>query len=431
MKSAAAAAGWLRAHGRALALCALVAEVPVLVLGDVSLPFGFSFGSRSFSRNVALVVALAAVAQARGMPRLRGYLSAPLLLLVAAAAASVAANAGAWGDTRSLAAMAALYWGARSLAHTGDGRSWLFHWLGALAVTTVALEVIENPSILQFREALRGTTVTGHPNTLGVLFALLGPLFLAHVGLRRGAAFYAACAILGAGFTFSRLAWSGLALGAITIAVLERPPGSRRTLIGAGLLAACATGAVVAWLSTTRTEADWQRLRIMWTSLTLFREHWLVGVGFGTANLGRLFPARYIELYGSGLFLFHSHNMYVDLLVGTGVLGGLAGAGLLARLAALALRGLDATRGGTEARRRVAGLAATVLVFFYVGLGDTPWYHPKVLFPLAILWALTEGSVAAAERARTSGEAQAPASPASKGVAKAVAICFMMSPIVA
>ncbi len=401
------------------------------MLGDVSLPLGFSFGSRSFSRNVALVLALGAAARARGMPRLRGFLTTPLLLLAAAAAVSVAANAGAWGDTRNLAFMALLYWGARSLAETRSGRDWLFHWLGALTVTTVALEVIENPSILQFREALRGTTVTGHPNTLGVLFALLGPLFLAHLGRRRGAALYAGCAILGAGFTFSRLAWSGLALGAIAVAVLERPQRPHRTLVGAGLLAAGVTAAVIAWLSTTRAEADWQRLRIMWTSLTLFRDHWLLGVGFGTSNLARVFPARYIELYGSGLFLFHSHNMYVDLLVGAGALGGIAGAWLMTRLVALAARGLRATRGAPAGRRAAAGLAATVLVFLFVGLGDTPWYHARVLFPLAILWALVDGSVAAAERAAAGSGSQAPASPASKGVAKAVAICFMMSPIVA
>jgi hypothetical protein len=382
-----------RRHWRTASFALLGIQLLLIVLDRLYLPFGIEFGSRSFARNVAIFTILGIVARARGLPWVSSRVLVPLLLFLAAAALSVAASGIKWGDFNSLLAMVGLFFGARSIAENADGRRFLFHWLGVLTVTTVLLEIVQNPSILQLREELRGTTVTAHPNTLGVFFALLCPLFLARIfdpENRFSASFYTACALLGASFTFSRLAWSALVLGTLVIVLAGRPL-RRRALLASGVLAASIVGAGIAYLSLGRSEADWQRLRIIYTSLTLFQEHWLVGIGFGIGNLAQLFPARYIELYGSSLFLFHSHNMYVDVLVGTGVLGGVAMAFVLWRLVDVARRCLEAARRQPGLRLQAAGFAASVLVFLYVGVGDMPWYHSKILLPLAMVWGLMEG----------------------------------------
>jgi O-antigen ligase len=382
-----------RRHWRTAVFALLGVQLLLVVFDRLHLPFGIEFGSRSFARNVAVFTVLGMFAGARGLPRVRSQVLLPLVLFLAAAALSVAFAGTKWGDFNSLLAMVGLFIGARSIADDADGRRWLFHWLGVLTATTVVLEIVQNPSILQLREELRGTTVTAHPNTLGVFFALLGPLFIARTfdaEDRAGALFYTACALLGASFTFSRLAWSALLLGTLVIVLAGRPL-RRRAVLASGVLAAGLVGAAIAYLSLGRSEADWQRLRIIYTSLTLFQEHWLVGIGFGTGNLARLFPARYIELYGSSLFLFHSHNMYVDVLVGTGVLGAAAMAFVLWRLAGVARQCLEAARRQPTLRLQATGFAASVLVFLYVGVGDMPWYHSKILLPLAIVWGLMEG----------------------------------------
>lgn len=374
-------------------------QLLLVVFDRLHLPFGVEFGSRSFARNVAIFAILGILAGARGLPRVRSQVLLPLLLFLAAAALSVAFAGTKWGDFNSLLAMVGLFIGARSIASDADGRRWIFHWLGVLTATTVFLEIVQNPSILQLREELRGTTVTAHPNTLGVFFALLGPIFVARTfdAEDRGAAFfYTACALLGASFTFSRLAWSALVLGTLVIVFAGRPL-RRRAALASGVLGATVVGGAIAYLSLGRSEADWQRLRIIYTSLTLFLEHWLVGIGFGTGNLAQLFPARYIELYGSSLFLFHSHNMYVDILVGTGVLGAMAMGFVLWRLVGVARRCLEAARQKPALRLPAAGFAASVLVFLYVGVGDMPWYHSKILLPLAMVWGLMEGWAAWAE----------------------------------
>lgn len=383
----------MRAHWRSGAYLLLAIQLPAIVFDRVYLPLGIEFGSRSFARNVGLYLVLGVLIGARGMPRFRSALLWPLLLFLVTATLSVAMAGSRWGDVNSLGAMLVLFAGARSIASTREGRDWLFHWLGLLTATIVALEVVQNPSILQLREELRGTTVTAHPNTLGVLFALLGPLFFASIRSDTKplpAALYAATTVLGASFTFSRLAWSSLLLGGLAIALAGRSQ-RQRVLFASGLLAVLLVGGAIAYLSLGRSEADWQRLRIIYTSLTLFQEHSLFGVGFGTGNLAQLFPARYVELYGSDLFLFHSHNMYVDVLVGTGMLGAAAFCWFIWRLGQVAQRCVEAGRLRPELRLRAAGFAATVLVFLFIGVGDMPLYHAKIVFPLAILWGLMEG----------------------------------------
>lgn len=391
-----AAARWqtVLAYWRPVGVGMLAVLLPLLVLNRFELPFGISFGYRSFARNTAIWLVLGTWLGAQGLPRPRSALTVPLLVLFVAIWLSVAVNGGRWGDVRSWGFTIGLFYGARALASTQDGRRWIFHWLGLLAVFTVAVEIFRNPEILQFRESLRNTMVTAHPNTLGGFFAVLAPVFLGRLddeSARRAAPFYLGAVILGALLTFSRLSLAGLFIGSGTVLLaswLRRHPV--RVLV-VGALATLISVVAILYLSSGRAEADWQRLRIIHASLTLFAENWMLGVGWGTENLGVVFPSRYEEMFGSTLWLYHSHNMYVDILVSSGLVGAAAAAWFLWRLVAVGWATFRVAEPDPRIRRVGSGFLAMVVVFLWLGVGDTPLYHERLMFPVALAWGLMEG----------------------------------------
>lgn len=372
----------------------LCVDLPLLVLNRAILPLGLSFGYRSFSRNIAIVMTLGVFLGARGMPRPRSSLTVPMWIFLTAIYLSVAVNHGRWADVRSFGYTVGLFFGASAIASSPEGRRWLFHWLGLLVAFTVAVEIYRNPAILQFRESLRNTMVTAHPNTLGGFFAVLAPLFIGGLddrSARRWAPLYLGCAILGATLTFSRLSLAGLLVGSGTVLLaswLRRYP-MRVAMTGIG--AALVVLGTIGYLSLGRSEADWQRLRIIHSSLTIFAEHWPLGIGFGVENLEKFFPARYEELYGTRLWLYHSHNMYVDVLVASGVVGAFAAAWFFWHLGRIAWLAVRHSQADPRIRRVGAGFAAMVVVFFLLGIGDMPLYHERLLFPIGIAWGLMDG----------------------------------------
>lgn len=371
-----------------------------LPLGRFPLPGGESFSYNSLARNLVIVALLGHLLGARGLRLDRSPIGTALLAWLAAATLSCAANRGWWGDLRGFAAAVGVFFFARAVAATEPGARRVFHWLGVVAVGIVLREIVADPGILALRESARENLVTDHPNTLGFLFALLAPLFLGRLdrGPDRGAAIlYAVFSFVGVAITFSRSAWLALTLALVAMGIAAGARGgralpSRRALL-AGLVATLAMGLVVAWLSTGRGEADAQRLRIMETSLSLFREHPVFGVGFGSRNLRTWFPARYIELFGESLFLFHSHNLAIDALAGSGIAGGVAAAWLVGTLLAALRR---AWRAPGLTRVEAASLAASIGAFLALCLVDMPFYHGRLTFLFVVAWAWIERRVEAA-----------------------------------
>ena len=386
----------------AAALFALLAVA--LPLGRFPLPGGESFSYNSLARNLVVVGAIGHLVGARGLRFERSPVGTALLAWLAAAALSCAANRGWWGDLRGFAAAVGVFFVARAFAATEPGERRVFHWLGLVAVGIVLREIAADPGILALRESARENLVTDHPNTLGFLFALLAPLFLGRLerGPDHGAALlYAAFSVVGVAITFSRSAWLALTLALVATALAAGVRGGRRlpstAVTLAGLAAAIAMALVVAWLSAGRGEADAQRLRIMETSLSLFRDHPFFGVGFGSRNLRTWFPARYIELFGESLFLFHSHNFAIDAVTGCGIAGGIAAGWLVWRLLGLARR---AWRDVAPTRVEAVSLAASIGVFLALCLVDMPFYHGRLTFLFTVAWAWIERRVEGApERA--------------------------------
>jgi O-antigen ligase len=372
----------------------------VLLFGRLALPLGVSFGFNSFARNLGILMVVGALLRAPGLAIERSRIGPAWLVFLLAAGLSIAVNGGAYGDFRLLASACGIFYVARCLTQAPRGVLGVFHWLGLFTVAVLLREVANNPAVLTLRESYRLELVSDHANTLGFAFAMLTPIFLAgtaRADRRRAAWLYAACSCLIVVISFSRSAWCALALGVVALAIGSR---ARRRALDAVASVAITTGAVAlatGYLSLGRSEADSQRLRIIETSMSLFREHWPFGIGFGIHNLEQLFPVRYLELYGESLFLFHSHNFYVDILTGTGVVGALAASYLLLTLIRVAYD-LVARAGDATSRLEAIGYGVSIGIFLVVGFVDMPLYHGRLVFLLVVVWASMESASQAATR---------------------------------
>lgn len=389
---------WRPALEIALAVLAIA-----ILLGRVPLPGGLDFGYRSSARNVALLFLAGALAGAPGVRLARSGIAWALLGLALAATASVLLAGGRTAAVSALWVALGVYHATRAVAADERGRRRLLHGLGLLCVAVLARELWHEPSLLRLREVHRHALVTEHPNTLGFAMALVLPVLLAATARRRDRAAASAYAIAAAAVvlvSFSRAAWLAMAASTLALALATRPARRRDTRGGAAAstarvrveLAAVA-GLVlllaVVVLSRSRVGGDAQRLRILDTSWSLFLEHWPFGIGFGSGNLEPLFPVRHLERHGESLFLFHSHDLYVDVLTGSGVIGALAALALFVAVGRTAWRGLAHAR-QRAARAEAAGHATAFGVFLLLGLVDTPLYHGRLLLLSVVLWAMLD-----------------------------------------
>jgi len=316
-----------------------------------------------------------------------------LVLFALAAALSVLLGGGHWGDVRNLLAAIAIGWLARTLFGAPHRRGLLLHYLGGTVVLILVRELIAQPDLLLLREHNRYGLVTGNPNMLGFLFAMTSPLFLAaalgaHRARRRAAGLYFPAAVLGVLLTFSRTAAFGLALGAVITALgLER----RGRALAWGALALALFLALQRpdlWTGERRP-GDADRPRIVRTSLSLFSDAPILGIGFGINNIEERFPARYEALYGARLFRFHSANQLVDLLVGTGIIGTALALWWAAWVGRDALSRRRSAH-GRPARIHAAGQLAALATIAAMSFAEPPLYHGKLLPILFLVLACTE-----------------------------------------
>ena len=380
-----------------------------LLLGRFPLPGGLDFGYRSWARNLALLFLAGALVGAPGVRLARSRIALALLGLALVATASVLLAGGRTAAVSALWVALGVFHAVRTVASEPQGRRRLLHGLGLFCVAVLVRELWHEPRLLWLREAHRHALVTEHPNTLGFAMALVLPVLLAATARRSeraAASTYSVAAGVVVLVTFSRAAWLAMGGAILALALATRPAeahGARageaartaRVRVELAALAALVLLLAVTALSRSRTGGDVQRLRILGTSWSLFLEHWPLGVGFGSGNLEPLFPVRYLERNGESLFLFHSHDLYLDVLTGCGVSGGLAALALFASVGCAAWRGLANAR-QRAARAEAAGHATSFAVFLLLGLVDTPLYHGRLLLLSVVLWAMLDSFAACA-----------------------------------
>jgi len=284
-------------------------------------------------------------------------------------------------------------------------RARLVWMLGVLPIILVARGLLHDPLILDFELAHRFAFPLDSWNTAGYLFATSIPLCL-FVALARPGWSRALGAVSGAAqllalvLTFSRGAWLGWGAAMLCLGVTTR---TRKYLVVilvlalACVLAAPALRQRLASMSQPQSdESIRERLQLLKSSAQLGLENPVLGVGYGR---GRLKEALRSRLQGTILEdspIWHTHNLYVELFAGTGLVG-LSTFVWLVGQTLLRLWQSASRRDGSGRLLRFA-IAAALIGGLVAGVGDIPFYHHETrifffsLLALAHLYSLDGGA---------------------------------------
>jgi O-antigen ligase len=261
-------------------------------------------------------------------------------------------------------------------------RRWLPVILGLTPLVLVLRGFADDPSILNFTLSQRFAFPLDHPNTAGYLFAMSIPLcavvaIVSRRWWRRISVASCASQIVALILTFSRGAWLGWAASVFFLAFLSR----KWIFLALSLLLTAASvltfssiqDRLVSMVQPRDDPSLRERLQLFSGSLSVGMENPLLGVGYGR---GRLKEALRPHLKGTALEqspIWHTHNVYLELLAGTGFLGLLTFLGLIGTTL---LRVLSAAWTRQGAQRLVGfALAASWVAAIVAAAGDVPFYH--------------------------------------------------------
>jgi len=261
-------------------------------------------------------------------------------------------------------------------------RRWLPVILGLTPLVLVLRGFAHDPSILNFSLSRRFAFPLDHANTAGYLFAMSIPLcaivaLLSRRWWRRIGVASCMGQIFALVLTFSRGAWLGWAAAVLFLTVISR----KWIMLALSLF--LTTACVLTFPSIQDRLASLiqphddpslrQRMQLFTSSLNVGMENPILGVGYGR---GRLKEALRPHLKGTPFEhspIWHTHNVYLELLAGTGFLGLLA---FLWLMGATLLRVLSAALERQGAQRLLGfALATSWVAAIVAGMGDIPFYH--------------------------------------------------------
>jgi O-antigen ligase len=386
--------------GRGL-IAALCLSIGMLGIGRVEFgPEGGSISAWSISRTtfffwltLKLLLLVRGGWAASGLSPLRSL--APLLLFFTVVTLSLLPDFHQAGDYRYFCFGCAhavmvvdVFSGARQ-------RSWLPWLLGLLPLILVARGFVHDPSILDFDLSRRFTFPLDSWNTAGYVLAMSIPLCLLVTIVNAGwwrALGLLSCAgqMLALILTFSRGAWLGWGASMVYLGFTLK---KRQYLAALAVLAM--TCVIVAPSLRNRLvtigqpqndQSIKERVQLLKSSLQLGLENPVLGVGYGRGRLKENLRSRLQGTILEDSPIWHTHNVYVELFAGTGLLGLLSflwliGQSLL-RVSRAAIR-----RDGAE-RLVGFGLAASWVAAIVTGVGDIPFYHHETRIFFFTLFAL-------------------------------------------
>jgi len=366
----------------------LCVAVGLLGVGRLPIPFfGGSFSSWSVSRTVffswLIWKILLWVRFGRYRVEWQKILPPlPLLLFFAFVTASLLPDFRHWQDYRYFLFAFFHYLMVVDVFSQGSRPRLLLLLLGIAPGFLFLRGVLADPSVLSLNQVVRFGFPLDHPNTAGYVFSMAIPLSLAVVvnekrwlrglsGVSLGAQF------VGLILTYSRGAWIGclasllglgvgekrmrkiisvLGLIGFAVLVMSSPLRSRLTSLGGGL-----DDPYVLW-----------RFQVMANAVSLGLDTPFLGVGYGRRHLRAALSEKYPE-FVKQRYVHHSHNVYTELVSGTGFLGLSAFLWLLGSTVSRLL--WKARRDSVANRPLYFCLVASLVAFMVSGLGDVPFYH--------------------------------------------------------
>ncbi|MDR2530011.1 MAG: O-antigen ligase family protein, partial [Oscillospiraceae bacterium] len=285
----------------------------------------------------------------------------------------------------TLSAVAVSLYGVYQYVSGASGAS---AWVDSTMFTGISTRVystLENPNVLAGYLLLAtpfvfALAITGEGQLTRIFYALCGAILLL-------------CMVL----TYARGGWLGLIVAAAVMLVfIDR----RFILVGA-------VGLVALYFLTPQVILDRflsigdlsdgstsYRLTIWLGTLSMLRDYWYSGIGPGVAAFNQVYP---LYSYNTAVAQ-HSHNLFLQIMCDSGIVGLLTFSALLFtafRLIAGTIRRLNVTHARRPASfYYLAAGAASLSGFLVQGMADYSFYNYRVTF---VFWAIL-GIVAAACR---------------------------------
>jgi O-antigen ligase len=303
----------------------------------------------------------------------------------------------------------------------GEGRVWRvidFFLLGAVVVALYGLSnLITGQNLITAEGGVaRIRSVFGSPNNLGLYLGRAIPVAAAVVLLgsrhpRRIAYGIALLPLLAAAvFSFSR---GALVLGIPAgLAVVLLFWGGRRAAVALGVLATMGGLALIPLSSNPRfadlfsisSGTGFFRINVWRSAWAMFVDHPWLGVGLD--NFLYAYRGRYIQPEAwQEPHLPHAHNIFLDALTRTGLLGIIALLAILFAFFRLALNCLRATRDKPDLCAITVGLLASMISTLAHGMVDTAFWFVD----LGFVFMLTLGVMQALSRKATAEHAESAA----------------------
>jgi O-antigen ligase len=369
-------------------IAALCLSVAMLGVGRVEfVSEGVSMGAWSISRTtfffwltLKLLLLVRGGWAATGLSTLRSL--APLLLFFTVVTLSLLPDFHQAGDYRYFffgCAHAVMLVDVFSAARQ---RSWLPWLLGLLPLILVARGLVHDPSTLNFDLSHRFSFPLDSWNTAGYVFSMSIPLCLLVAIVNPGwwrALGLLSCAgqMLALILTFSRGAWLGWTASMVYLGFTIK-----KWKYLAALAVLATTCVLVApslrnrVVTISRPQSDQsikERIQLLKSSLQLGMENPVLGVGYGRGRLKENLRSRLQGTVLDDSPIWHTHNLYVELFAGTGLLGLLSFLWLIGQT----LRRVSRAAIGRDGAERLMGfaLAASWIAAIVTGVGDIPFYH--------------------------------------------------------
>lgn len=244
------------------------------------------------------------------------------------------------------------------------------HWTDAQMfpeLNTRVFGTLDNPNILaQYLELII-------PLTLGLFWST--PDRLRKVLLLGAASLMIVCLLL----TYSRAGWVAFALSVIVFAILR----DRRILLVAGIAGLLGLyflpGSIMeraASIGNLSESSNTYRIFIWKASLKMIRDFWYSGVGLGVQAFAKIYNGFYIR---EGVYAFHTHNLYLQILVETGILGLTIFLACVYKAFKFGLNAVVRSVNNID-KTIIVAILAGILALLLHGLTENSFYNFKIIF---------------------------------------------------
>lgn len=241
-----------------------------------------------------------------------------------------------------------------------------------------------------------------NPNVLGEYLVLLIPVMIAAIWKAKTNGqktiytglllILAACLI----FTWSRGAWLGVFLAIAIFLLIMDKRWSLLAVLGLCLIPVFLTSdsAIANRLlsigNTTDTSTAY-RVSIWRASVTMLKDFWLSGIGPGSDAFSMIYPK--YALAGAN-FALHSHNLFLQLCVETGICGIVAFFALIIAFIRQSFALPIYQKRSCMSSAIAIAFAAGMIGFLFQGLTDNVWYNYKMVLLFWIVLAFASSATA-------------------------------------